>query len=75
MGYNRNPAHLQCLIRTLFREATSAIEVQGTRVVGLPLFETLDGRDTGDYVQRVEPSVAGGQKMARAIVDCILEHL
>ena len=41
----------------------------GTEVVPLALFHTLDGTDSRDYLQRVEPSVRGGQKMAQAILD------
>ncbi|CAM9970605.1 unnamed protein product, partial [Heterosigma akashiwo] len=40
----------------------------GGGVVPFPLFEVLDGTDPGDYVQRVEPSVAGGRKMAAALL-------
>ena len=29
----------------------------------------IDGKDTADYVQRVEPSVQGGRKIARAFLD------
>ena len=37
----------------------------------MPLFEVLDGSDTRDYVQRVEPSPQGGRKMAVALMDVI----
>ena len=40
----------------------------GVEVVPLALSEALDGRTEGDYVQRVEPSVSGGRKMARLIL-------
>jgi len=46
-----------------------------TRVLPFPLFEVLDGSDTNDYVQRVEPSVEGGRKMALAILKFIAEQL
>ena len=42
--------------------------------VGTPLYmspEVLDGRDTRDYVQRVEPSPQGGRKMAVALLEAI----
>ena len=39
----------------------------------MPLFEILDGSDTRDYVQRVEPSPTGGAKLAKAIVDAVLD--
>ena len=47
--------------------------LNGVPVVALPLFEILDGSDTRDYVQRVEPSPTGGAKLAKAIVDAIFE--
>jgi hypothetical protein len=37
-------------------------------VVPVPLFEALDGKNTDDYVQRVEPSVQGGRKMAKLLL-------
>ena len=66
-----HPAKLQLIIRALFE----AIEARGLAVPGLhpgtveafPLFEVLDGKTSADYVQRVEPSVAGGRKMAKAL--------
>ena len=36
------------------------------------LFEVLDGTETADYVQRVEPSPQGGAKMARALMDAVV---
>jgi len=43
-------------------------------VVAVPLFHALDGKTSSDYVSRVEPSVTGGEKMARLIVDAILKQ-
>jgi len=71
LGYNTNPAKLQALIRKGFEEATSNIAVEGTRIVPVPLFRVLDGKNTSDYVQRVEPSASGGRKMAEYILDAI----
>ena len=34
--------------------------------------EVLDGTETADYVQRVEPSPQGGAKMARALMDVVI---
>lgn len=31
------------------------------------MFEVLDGKNTEDYLQRVEPSPSGGKKMADAL--------
>ncbi len=56
LGYNRNPAKLQELIRMVFREAISKIRIPGSTVIPVPLFQTLDGKNTRDYVARVEPS-------------------
>lgn len=39
----------------------------GTEVVPFPLFEVLDGKNTEDYLQRVEPSPSGGKKMGDAL--------
>ena len=56
---------------SLFKYATSEISIEGVEVVALPLFETLDGKNSKDYVQRVEPSAIGGEKLANAILNCI----
>jgi len=45
-----------------------------TQVLPFPLFDVLDGTDTNDYVQRVEPSVEGGRKMAGALLDFISKN-
>eukprot|EP00415_Alexandrium_ostenfeldii_P004312 UN4312 len=72
LDYNNNPGRLQEAIRSVFRLATSRICIPGTEVVAFPLFEVLDGRDTSDYVSRVEPSPSGGRKMARALLDVLV---
>lgn len=72
MCYNWNPGKLQCAIRKVFELATSQIRIEGTEVVGFPLFEVLDGKNTHDYHQRVEPSPSGGEKMAAALMDVVL---
>ena len=45
-----------------------------TEVLAFPLFEVLDGKNTEDYVQRVEPSVQGGKKMAEALLNFIFDE-
>eukprot|EP00927_Polykrikos_kofoidii_P014695 TRINITY_DN16487_c0_g1_i2.p1 TRINITY_DN16487_c0_g1~~TRINITY_DN16487_c0_g1_i2.p1 ORF type:complete len:312 (-),score=58.25 TRINITY_DN16487_c0_g1_i2:99-1034(-) len=75
MGYNMNPGILQGVIRKIYAEATCKICVEGTQIVPLPLFEALDGKDSSDYVSRVEPSETGGQKMAEAIVAAVVAAL
>eukprot|EP01046_Picozoa_sp_COSAG06_P079824 COSAG06_NODE_27207_length_598_cov_0.835671_1_plen_109_part_00 len=47
--------------------AEKAIVMTGRKGVPFPLFKVLDGRTTEDYLQRVEPSPAGGKKMAEAL--------
>lgn len=64
LGYNRDPRKLQAIIRAIFAAATRRIRVAGTEVVAVPLFAALDGSDSADYAARVEPSAAGGRKIA-----------
>jgi hypothetical protein len=75
LGYNKNPVKLQAIIAKGFQEAISMIHIPGTRVIPVPLFRVLDGKNTNDYVQRVEPSAEGGRKMAEFLMDIITrEH-
>lgn len=71
LGYNDNPARLQLIIRKVFEEAVCRIRIPGTKVVPVPLFRCLDGKSSEDYVARVEPSAAGGRKMAEFLLDFI----
>uniref|UniRef100_A0A7S1XTZ8 SGNH hydrolase-type esterase domain-containing protein n=1 Tax=Phaeomonas parva TaxID=124430 RepID=A0A7S1XTZ8_9STRA len=71
--YDSMPTRLQAGIAAAFRCATSQIKIPGTEVVPVPLFEVLNGRDTTDYCQRVEPSPSGGRKMAEALVEAVLD--
>mmetsp|Transcript_87262 Transcript_87262/g.150661 ORF Transcript_87262/g.150661 Transcript_87262/m.150661 type:complete len:346 (+) Transcript_87262:31-1068(+) len=71
LGYDKNPSKLQAVMRKVYSWGVSQIRIPGVEVVSLPLYEVLDGKDTADYVQRVEPSVTGGQKMAAAIAERI----
>merc|ERR1711972_1117211 len=72
LDYDANPARLQEAIRAVFRLATRRIRIRGTEVVAFPLFEVLDGKNTADYVSRVEPSPSGGKKMAEALVEVVV---
>jgi len=74
LSYNSDPRRLQAAIASVFEHAVSRIHIEGTEVVPVPLFRVLDGTDTADYVDRVEPSVQGGRKLARALVERILEQ-
>ena len=62
------PSMLQYRIRKMFELATSDIKIKGVEVIPIALSDALDGKSTGDYVQRVEPSISGGQKMANLII-------
>jgi hypothetical protein len=72
MGYNSDPEKLQAIIRQLFFLATKTIKIPGSVVIAVPLFEALDGKDTTDYSQRVEPSAKGGEKMGEYLVEKIV---
>lgn len=71
LGYDSDPSKLQLIIRKIYELATCKVKLDGVTVVPLPFFETLDGKQPLDYVQRVEPSAQGGQKMARALLERI----
>ena len=73
LGYDKDPSKLQLVMRKVFELGTAQVRLPGVeRVVAIPLYEALDGRDTADYVERVEPSAQGGKKMARQIVERLL---
>lgn len=64
LGYNTNPKKLQLIIRKIFEFATSEIKIDGVKIIPFPMFKVLDGKNTNDYVARVEPSSKGGDKLA-----------
>lgn len=74
LSYNSRPGLLQAAIRRVF-QYTHEITVDGTKVVPVPLFEALDGNDSGDYVARVEPSEQGGRKVAELILKVMQREL
>lgn len=80
LGYNRNPQKLQSLIQKIYNHAIKQIKYikhetgAHVPVIGVPLFTVLDGTEEEDYVARVEPSSAGGRKMARLLLDTILSQ-
>lgn len=75
LGYNANanPGKLQKLIQIIFKLATQRVRVPGTEVVAVPLYEAMNGKNTRDYCQRVEPSPQGAAKMSSLLLD-YLEH-
>jgi hypothetical protein len=64
LGYESDPEQLREAIRKMFETSTCKVKVQGTEVVTCALFEVMDGTRGEEYVERVEPSVIGGRKMA-----------
>eukprot|EP00808_Paulinella_micropora_P014368 g1768.t1 len=73
LGYNVCPNRLHTLIRIVFRLATSRIHIPGSEIVPVPMWHAMDGTDTSDYEQRVEPSASGGAKLAKLFIDYILD--
>lgn len=81
LGYDSNPAKLQLIIRTLFdrinkrgfslppRGQQGDLPETETLIETVALYNVLT--ESRDYVQRVEPSVAGGRKMAAAFLDAL----
>ena len=70
LGYDKEPSKLQHIIREVYNQAVCKISLGSVvPVVPIPMYEALDGKTTSDYVQRVEPSSQGGQKLAKLIMD------
>ena len=59
----------------MYAQATMEINIKGTQVIPVPLFEVLDGKREVDYVERVEPSTEGGRKMSEKLRDVVLSVL
>ena len=66
--YSCAPGMLQYRMGLAFSLGVSRVRVPGTEVVPIALAEALDGKDTRDYHQRVEPSIRGGRKLAWLIL-------
>ena len=43
-------------------------------MIPIPLFHSLDGTRSSDYVARVEPSASGGKKMAELLLNAIHDN-
>ena len=70
LGYDTDPSKLQTIMRIIFELATRKVRIPGVEtVVAVPLYTALDGKDTSDYEARVEPSVSGGAKLAKLLMD------
>ena len=61
------------LIEKIYEDATCKVEIDGTTVIPFPLFKVLDGKNTKDYAQRVEPSILGGKKIGKALASKVME--
>jgi len=75
LGYNSDPSILQSLIQGCFLNGTLNIRIEGTLVIPVPLFKHMNGKDTRDYAERVEPSSRGGHKMAAAVTEALMRVL
>jgi hypothetical protein len=74
LGYDQDPQKLQYIIEKLYERIAARCFDAGngsTVVTPFPLFKVLDGKDTKDYEQRVEPSVQGGKKIGKAFMDLL----
>ena len=71
LGYNNNPRKLQAAIHQVFLHGTSKITIEGIEIVPFAMYAVLNGSVTEDYVQRVEPSAQGGDKLAQALLPLI----
>ncbi len=59
---------LHSLINDIYQVGTRRISLKvDSAVRPVALSEVMDGSDVRDYVERVEPSVQGGKKMAQRI--------
>lgn len=71
LNYDSNPEKLQTAIKQIFIHATMKINIPGSEVIPFPMFDVLNGTDTNDYAERVEPSNQGGRKLAEAFASVI----
>jgi hypothetical protein len=71
-----SPQFMQKL-ESLYHEVFTnrSIQIGETKVIPVPLFKILNGKTPGDYVQRVEPSIAGGKKLGKFLWNYIKQEL
>lgn len=67
LRYNSHPAKLQSFIRRVYECATSKIQLEGVPVIPCALYEAMDGKNSEEYVARVEPSELGAHSLAKLI--------
>jgi len=69
INYNKgNSEKLQNGIRAIFNYAISQIKIENVTITPVALYLALDGKNSSDYVERVEPSVSGSEKIVNLIV-------
>merc|ERR1711920_467878 len=66
--YSCFPRVLQYRMNLAFEYGVRMVNIPNTEVVPIALSEALDGKDTNDYLQRVEPSIQGGRKIASLVL-------
>lgn len=69
IGYDADPTKLQICIDQIHKYAISQIQIDGAETIHVPLYKILDGKNPYDYVQRMEPSDSGGQKIATELIN------
>lgn len=74
VGYNKNPEVIKSLIHSCYVHGTCQIKIGETLVIPIPLYHFLDGKDSRDYIERVEPSSIGGHKIAQAVIKELKNH-
>lgn len=75
MKYDFDPDILQSIIKALYTLAISEIKIENVKTIPIALYDALDGNNTCDYVERVEPSYTGGQKLAELFINKIKYNL
>lgn len=76
LRYNSTPGKLQSFIRKVFDNATCKIQLDDGNVMVAPcaLYEAMDGKNSDEYVARVEPSELGAHAIAKLIKSKILNQ-
>lgn len=68
-NYNTNPEKVHDIIKLVYSEATSKIEIPGVKtIIPVPLYELMNHTDESHYVERVEPSIEGGRIISQGLL-------
>lgn len=73
-NYNKNYKKVHQIMRAAYEEGTRKVKIDDVNIVTCKLFEVLDFTNEKDYVQRVEPSIMGGYKMASQYLDIMKKN-